>query len=293
MAVEVSWFAIASIVALGIFMVAIIPRALGHLAAVAGRLVLRRRAEADPWLIAIAGVVLVCAGLVVGMAAFADRAQRLLHASAAVTFAFLFFALPAVLQVLRAWGRHHAHRPQVLSHLLVALAVLSLPASMAFPTAALMQATQGPAPASAPAGAGAGANPIAAYADGTYFTDNGVANDPVDYPAAAFLERDLSWHVVQPAPRPGHRHSFYRDIPAFTAFWFDETTNMLAFDAPNSFGVLISRITNVPANWAFALAVEGYKLLCALVLVAVTFDVFLRPMADRIRRVRRRRDEAS
>jgi hypothetical protein len=52
--------------------------------------------------------------------------------------------------------------------------------------------------------------------------------------------------------------------------------------------VLISRITNVPANWAFALAVEGYKLLCALVLVAVTFDVFLRPMADRIRRVRRR-----
>ena len=61
---------------------------------------------------------------------------------------------------------------------------------------------------------------------------------------------------------------------------------MLTFDATDTFGILVSPITHVRANWAFSLAVFGYKLLCALVLVAVTFDAVLRPIGERIRRRR-------
>ena len=279
MAVDISYFSMASIVALALFIVLIIPRALGHLVAVSWRLVLRRRRTPDPWLIGIAVVTLVCAGLAGAMAVWSDRAQHLLNASAAVSFSFLFFALPAVLQVLRAWASHGG---RALNHALVALAVLSLPASMAIPTAALMQASAAAAASPTPP-----ANPATAFADGQYFTDNEVANDPVDYPIAAFLDQNLSWHAAPPGPGPAPRHhSFYRDVPTFTAFWFDVTSNMLSFDATDTFGVLISRITNVRANWAFDLMIEAYKLLCALVLVAVTYDIFLRPLADRIRRGR-------
>ena len=85
------------------------------------------------------------------------------------------------------------------------------------------------------------------------------------------------------AARPGHRRGFLRQIPIYTEFWIDQTTNMLTFDATDTFGILVSPITHVRANWAFSLAVFGYKLLCALVLVAVTFDAILRPIGERIR----------
>ena len=284
MSVDISWFSLASILALALFILVIIPRALGHILAVAGRLARGRPSEADPWLVGIALVVLVCAGLVAGLALWSDRAQRALNASAAVTFAFLFFAAPAVMQVMRAWAVQHAHKAKAGSHVLAALAVLSLPASMAIPTAALMRAAALPPAAAAPAD-----NPAAAIADARFFTDNEVANDPEDYPAAAWLARNFTWHAALPARRGGRRRSFLAEAPAYTAFWFDETTNMLTFDAPDAFGVLVSRITHVRANWAFSLMVWGYKLLCALVLVAVTFDVFLLPLAETIRRTRRRR----
>jgi hypothetical protein len=277
---DISYFSLASIAALIAFVAIMIPRALFHLA----RKLLGGSEPADRWLIAIAVSALACIGLGVVMAVWSDRAHRMLDASGAVTLTFLLFAAPAVLQVLRAWRSRHAKRVKLLSHALVLLAILSLPASMAIPTAALMQATA-LASAAAPAPPD---HPSAAVVDERFFTDNEVANDPEDYPAAAFLEQNFTWrHTFAPHPRM-RGVNFYREIPTFTAFWFDQTTNMLSFDATDTFGVLISRIAHVRANWAFSLAVFVYKLLCALVLVAVTFDNLLAPLLVRARRGRGR-----
>jgi hypothetical protein len=280
MPLDVSYFSLASIAALGVFILVIIPRSLWHLASVGVRLVARRPAGADLWLVLIGAAALVCGGLGWVMAAHTDRAERLLNASAAATFAFLFFATPAVLQVMRAWANGHREKITARGRLMVLLAVLSLPASMAIPTAALMRAAAAAGPDAAPIPAD---NPAAGLADARFFTDSEIANDPEDYPAARWLEQTLSWR----APPPGGAKevtSFVREVPTFTAFWFDQTTNMLSFDAADAFGVLISPITHVRANVGFSLMVWAYKLLCALILVAVTFDAFLRPLADRIRR---------
>ncbi len=279
---QISYFSLASLAALVVFLAVMIPMALWHLARAMGGVFGRKDKSVDPWLVAIGLSTLLCAALVAAVAIYSDRTQRLLNASAALTFAFLFFALPAVFQVLRAWSSQHGHKAQVLSHPLVLLAILSLPASMAIPTAALMRATQAVQPMAAPAD-----NPAAAVVDERFFTDSEIVNDPVDYPVAQFLQRYATLTLPPPAPGArGHRRSFLREIPMFTAFWFDQTTNMLTFDATDTFGVLVSRIAHVRANWAFSIAVFGYKLLCALVLVAVTFDVLLRPIGERIRRRR-------
>jgi len=275
---EISDFSLLSLAALGVFLLVMIPRSLWHMARALGRLFGRKDTSVDPWLAAIGLTTLLCAGLVAGVMVYSDRSQRLLNASAALTFAFLFFALPAVFQVLRAWSSQHRRKARVLSHPLVLLAILSLPASMAIPTAALMRATEAAQPGAAPAD-----NPAAAFVDERFFTDSEIVNDPQDYPAAQFLQRYATVTVSAKPAGTGHWRGFFRQVPMFTAFWFDQTSNMLTFDATDTFGVLISPITHVRANWAFALAVFGYKLLCALVLVAVTFDALLRPIGERIR----------
>lgn len=282
MDIQISFFSLASLVALGLFLMLTIPRALWHVVRAAGRLVGMKAEAADPWLTATGLITLLCVALVFAVTIYSDRTQRLLNASAFLTFAFLFFALPAVFQVLRAWSSQHGHKALVLSHPLVLLAILSLPASMAIPTAALMRATRVAAPVAAPAD-----NPAAAIVDERFFTDSEIVNDPVDYPVAAFLQRYATLSVPAPPRGQGLHPSLLRQIPMFTAFWFDQTTNMLTFDATDTFGVLISRIAHVRANWAFSIAVFGYELLCALVLVAVTFDALLRPIGERIRRRRK------
>jgi hypothetical protein len=220
-------------------------------------------------------------------AVFNAKALALFNRSDAVALTFLFFAAPAVLQVLRAWANKHAKRSMVLSHGLVALAVLSLPASMAIPTAALLlpDALKNPAAAAAPPSPD---NPAAALADERYFTDNEVANDPEDFPAATWLTDNLSWRLDIPdAPTPGK--NFYREIPIFTDFWFDQTSNALSLDGADTLGLLVSRITNVRTNVAFSAVVFLYKLLATLVLAAVTYDALLRPIIEGAGRVRRRR----
>ena len=281
--VEISYFSIASLLALAGFVAFMIPRALLYVGKAALVWLTGRREPVDRWLIAIGVAALVCIGLGAGMAVYSDRAHRMLDASGAVTFSFLLFAAPAVLQVLRAWRNKHAKRVKVLSHGLLLLAILSLPASMAIPTAALMRAT---ALAGAPA-PGQTDNPAASIADERFFTDSEIVNDPDDYPIAAFLAANFT--LRPDAAQPRQMHGFYRQIPTFTAFWFDQTTNMLSFDATDTFGVLISPIAHVRANLAFSLAVFVYKLLCALVLVAVTFDNLLAPLFERLHRTRRRR----
>lgn len=283
MTVDVSYFSLASIAALLGFVLIMIPRALYYLGRVVLNALTGRREPVDGWLVAVALSTLACIGLGLAMALYSDRAHTLLNHSGAVTLSFLLFAAPAVAQVLRAWSNARARKVKALSHALVLLAIVSLPASMAIPTAALLQATAAPAGQS---GAPLSSNPATSIVDGQYFTDNEVANDPEDYPVAAYLDQNFSWRRTF-APHPRMRgQNFYREIPTFTAFWLDQTTNMLTFDATDTFGVLVSRITHVRANWAFSLAVFLYKLLCALVLVAVTFDTILRPLADRLHRAR-------
>ena len=286
MTIEASYFSLASIAALALFLGIMAPRAVWHtLTVIAGR-IRGEPAPADRWLVAIAVSMLLCAGLALGTGVFTAKARNLLNQSETVTLSFLFFALPSVLQVARAWEGSRAHRAQGLSHALEALAVLSLPAAMAIPTAALLQAQA--APAGAPAAAPAD-NPAAAVANARYFTDNEVANDPEDYPIATFLGRNLTWdHTLPPDPTLIGR-TFYKDVPLFTGFWFDQTADVLTFEATDTFGALVSRITYVRANWAFSLAVFLYKLLCALVLVAVSFDAFIAPLATRFRRAAHRR----
>ena len=270
MTVDISYFSLASIWALALFLAIMIPRALFHLGHVIYGAITRRPVEHDRWLLAIALSMLICAGLALTAEVFQARTQTLLDQSEALVLNLLLFATPAVLQVLRAFFRRRVKSGRGLSHALLALAILSLPASMAVATAALLQSTAG---ASAPSD-----SPAAAIADARYFTDNGAANDPDDYPIAIWLQRNLAFNHTFKAR---HGVNFYRQIPVFTGFWFDETTDVLSFDGTDTFGVLVSALTFVRGNWAMALAVFVYKLVCALVLVAVTFDTLVRPLVDR------------
>ncbi len=279
MQVAVSYFSLMSLAALGLFLLVMIPRALFHLLAWALSPITRKPPERDPWLAAIGAAFLVCAGLSAAGALFNQSAKDIAAAYESVTFAFLLFAAPAVLQVLRAWANVHAKKVKALSHALVALAILSLPASMAIPTAALLQSTE-------PAAAAPADNPAAALADERYFTDNEVANDPQDYPIATWLQDNFTWRGETDAPARGK--GFYREIPTYTAYWFDQTTNALSFEGTDTFGVMVSRITHVRANVAFSAAVFIYKLLCALVLVAVVFNVLFGPLASRLQKTSRR-----
>ena len=110
---QISYFSLASLVALALFLAVIIPQSLWHLLRGVGGAFGRKDRSADPWLVAIGIITLVCVALVVAVTVYSDRTQRLLNASAALTFAFLFFALPAVLQVLRAWSSQHG--PQAIA----------------------------------------------------------------------------------------------------------------------------------------------------------------------------------
>ncbi len=286
MPVAISYFSLASMGALVLFLAIMIPRALFHLGQVGLGAFTRKKPPSDPWLVAIGVSFLICAGLAAAGTAFNAGAKSLAASYESVTLAFLLFAAPAVLQVLRAWANVHAKQVKVLSHALVALAVLSLPASMAAPTAALLQST---APADAiAAGQTAAApadNPAAAISDERYFTDNEVANDPEDYPIAKWLQDNLTWRGQTPSPDQG-RH-FFSETPTYTAYWFDQTTNALSFEATDTFGVEVSRITHVRGNYAFSLVVFVYKLLCALVLVAVVFNVLFGPLTTRATRGKR------
>ena len=298
MTVDVSWFSIISILALAVFMGVMIPRAMIHVAALGAGAASGRKTEPDRWLIAIAAAFLICASLGGVTAFFNANAQALLDRSEAVALSFLLFAAPAVLQVLRAWSNAHRHKAGVQSHALVALAILSLPASMAIPTATLMQSrapeTAQVVAAAAPAAPGVvlavqapamarqlADNPAAAVASDRFFTDNEVANDPTDYPVAAWLARCCTVAVQVPTDRVGE--AFVRHVPTFTAYWIDQTTQALSLDATDAFGVMISRITHVRSKWAMDAAVLLYKLLCALVVVAVSYDNLIRPLAERTR----------
>ncbi len=287
MTVEISYFSVASLIALVLFLGVMIPRSLFHLGAV-----ILGKAPADRWLVAIAVLLLMGLGLSGATALWNAEVKALLNNAEPILLSFLVFAAPGVLQVLRAWNNSRRHQGKLLSHALVALAILSLPASMAVPTAALMQSTAPPQvkaeavaqaeqaaleitpaePATAPASI--------AFADDRFFTDNEVANDPADYPIAAWLSRTLAWHGTIKPKEPMVGEDFGRDIPAFTAFWIDQTTSALSFDAADTYGVLVSRITHVRANLAFSTAVFLYKLLCALVLAAVTYDAIIRPLVQ-------------
>jgi hypothetical protein len=282
--IAVSYFSLASMAALALFLLIMIPRALFHMARVVVGAATRKPPPSDPWLIAVGVSFLICAGLGVLTALYHASARNLADAYESVTFAFLLFAAPAVLQVLRAWANVHAKKVRVLSHALVALAILSLPASMAVPTAALLQSTVQPASASA----APSDNPAAAISDEQYFTDNEVANDPDDYPIATWIQANLTWKRTFTPDPTMKGQNFYRQVPTYTAYWFDQTANALTFEATDTFGVLVSRITHVRANLAFSTAVFLYKLMCGIVLVAVVFNVIFGPMAGRLHKTSRK-----
>jgi hypothetical protein len=283
MTIQASDFSLICIVAMVLFLAIMAPRAIYHSGRALYDRLTGKPTPIDRWLVAIAVSMLLCAGLALGTDLFTAKAHSLLDQSEGVTLSFLFFAAPSVLQVARAWFNSRAKQARGLSHALVALAVLSLPAAMAIPTAALLQSAPGAGVQAAPAD-----NPAAGVANERYFTDNEVANDPEDYPAAAFLQRNLTWSQTVPWPTDMRGKTFYTDVPLFTGFWVDQTADVLTFEASDTFGALVSRITFVRANWAFALAVFLYKLLCALVLVAVSFDAFIAPLLHRFARTPRR-----
>jgi hypothetical protein len=289
--IQGSDFSLACIIALALFVVIMAPRSLFHLGAAVVGLARRSGAPMDRWLVAMALAFLACAGLALATGVFNARAHSLVDRYEVVILSFLFFAAPPALQVARAWFNTRRQQARGLSHALSALAILALPASMAIPTAALMQAQQ-PAPPTAGQAPAASAQPpaappagSAALADDRFFTDNEVANDPVDYPQAAWLAANTSFSLSLPAPPDLTGRIFYQEIPLFTGFWFDQTADALSLEASDTFGALISRITFVRANWAFSLAVFIYKLLSALVLVAVSFDAVIAPLAVRFRKV--------
>ena len=287
MTLEVSYFSAASLLALLIFLAAMIPRALWHLAQVVFGGLFGHRPSSDPWLAVIGVAFLLCGALGVASGVFNDTARSLVHDREMVVLSFLFFAAPAVLQVLRAWSATHAKKVRVLSHTMVALAILSLPASMAIPTAALMQAHAAPAADAAAAALPAAppANPAAGIAGAGIFTDNEVANDPEDYPIATWMRANLTFQRKAPAMDGGRGRNFFREIPTYTGFWFDQTTDVLSFEATDTFGVIVSRITHVRANLGFSAMVFLYKLLCALVLVAVAWSSLIRPIFHRADRM--------
>jgi hypothetical protein len=285
MTIDVSYFSLASLISLALFLAIIIPRAVAHVAnLLAGRLT-GRAVRADRWLVAITVAILFCIGFGVA-GVLSQQARDLANSSEAVALSFLLFATPAVLQVLRAFAHRRMKTISLFSQVLVVLAVISLPASMAIPTAAVLQATA--APVGQPGGARAD-NPAAALADSHYFTDSEAVNDPDDYPIATFLARNASWSGTVPRLQGVRHQHFYRQIPIFTSFWLDQTTDVLSFEATDAFGVLVSPITHVRANWAMALAVLLYKTLCAVVLVALTFDPLWAPLGSAIQRTFHRR----
>jgi len=280
MTVDVSYFSLASLISLGLFLAIIIPRAVLHVMHVLAGLVTRKPVPVDRWLIAIALSILICVGL--GVAGdVSQRARNMASSTEAVALSFLLFATPALLQVLRAFTHRRLRIISLFSRVLVALAVLSLPASMAIPTAAVLQAT------SVPGGAPAD-NPAAALANAGYFTDSEPVNDPDDYPIATFLMQNAIWTGTVPIHLTRHQH-FYSEIPVYTSFWLDQTTDVLSFEASDVFGVVVSPITHVRANWAISSAVLLYKTLCAVVLLAITFDPLLSPLVEMLRKRFRRR----
>ena len=121
MPVAVSYFSIASMAALVLFLGIMIPRALFHLGLLGLGVFTRKRPANDPWLTAIGITFLICAGLAAAGTAFNANAKSLAASYESVTLAFLLFAAPAVLQVMRAWANVHAKQVKVLSHALVAL----------------------------------------------------------------------------------------------------------------------------------------------------------------------------
>jgi hypothetical protein len=287
---EVSYFSIASLVALALFLAVMLPRALVHFGAIAFRAAVGKPAAADGWLIAIAAALLLCAALATSAAVFKAHARTLLDRSNVATIAFLFFASPAVLQVLRAWDNRRVKTIKPLGHTLVALAVLSLPASLGVPTAALLHATEATTEATAPAPPAPAASLAApARYNDRYFTDNEYVNDPGDYPIAQFLEQNLTLRIAADARQASPGRDTYRQIPSYTAFWVDQTLHAVSLAATDAFGVIVGKITNVRANLPFSFAVFLYKLLCTLVLATVTFDAVLRPVVDSAQRWRRKR----
>ena len=285
MTVDVSYFSLASLISLALFLAIIAPRSLAHVVHLLWGLVARKPVAVDRWLIGIALAILVCVGL--GFVGFTNqRARDLAGSSEAVAFSFLLFATPALLQVLRAFAHRRARMLSMFSRVLVALAILSLPASMAIPTAAVLQATE---PSAGQAGGAPADNPAAALANSRFFTDSENVNDPVDYPIATFLARNASWPLTFPASHRVKHQNFYREIPVYTAFWLDQTTDVLSFEATDVFGILVSPIAHVRANWAISLAVLLYKTLCAVVLLALTFDPLWSPLAEALQtRLKRR-----
>ena len=286
MTIDVSYFSLASLVSLGLFLAIIIPRSLAHVANLLAGRITGRPVQADRWLIAIAVAIGLC--IAFGVAGvLSQRARDLASSSEAVALSFLLFATPALLQVLRGFAHRRAKRISRFSEVLVLLAVVSLPASMAIPTAAVLQATA--APVGQPGGAPAD-NPAAALANSRYFTDSEPVNDPDDYPIATYLSQNASWSGVVPRLEGVRHQHFYRQIPVFTSFWLDQTTDVLSFEATDSFGVLVSPITHVRANWAMSLAVLLYQTLCAVVLVALTFDPLVAPLVVGVQRMFRHRE---
>ena len=275
MTVEVSYFSLICLLALGVFLAIMVPRSLFHLGHVVVSRLVGRPTPIDGWLLGIAVSMLVCAALALAAALDNNRAQDILNRSAAPLLSLLFFALPAVLQVVRAWANKHARSARAMSHVLVALAIVSLPASMAVATAALLQSTAAVSPTLD--------SPAAALADDRYFTDSEMANDPADFPIATFLEQNATLSYAVPPDLRLRGLRIYRQIPTFTAFWIDQTTDVLSFEASDCFGVVVSPITFVRDEWAIEAAVFVYKLLCALVLVAVSFDAILAPLFVRLR----------
>jgi hypothetical protein len=280
-AVEISYFSLICLLALAVFLAIMVPRSLFHLGHVVISRLARRPAPVDGWLLGIAASMLVCAALALAAALDNNRAQDMLNRSAAPLLSLLFFALPAVFQVVRAWANRHAKTARTMSPVLVALAIVSLPASMAVATAALLQSAA--TPTATPD------SPAAALADDRYFTDSELANDPADFPIATYLERNFTLAYTVPPNLRLRGLRIYRQIPAFTAFWIDQTTDVLSFEASDCFGLLISPITFVRDEWAIEAAVFLYKLLCALVLVAVSFDTILAPLFARARALSPRR----
>jgi hypothetical protein len=286
MTIDVSYFSLASLVSLALFLAIIVPRAILHVAnLIAGRLT-GWTVPVDRWLVAIAVAILFCIGFGVA-GVLSESARSLASSSEAVALSFLLFATPALLQVLRAFAHRRARTISAFSQVLVLLAVFSLPASMAIPTAAVLQATA--APVGQPGGAPYN-NPAAALANSRYFTDSEAVNDPDDYPIATFLAHNASWSGEMPRLQGVRHQHFYRQIPIFTAFWLDQTTDVLSFEATDAFGVLVSPITHVRANWAMSLAVLLYKTLCAVVLIALTFDPLVAPLVVGVQRMFRHRE---
>jgi hypothetical protein len=134
MTIDVSYFSLASLISLALFLAIMVPRAGLHVAnLLAGRLT-GRAVPVDRWLVAIVVSVLLCIGFgVAGL--MSQKARDLASSSEAVALSFLLFATPALLQVLRAFAHRRAKTISAFSQMLVVLAVLSLPASMAIPTA--------------------------------------------------------------------------------------------------------------------------------------------------------------